>query len=240
MSLVKIAKNQQNILYDSELIAEYSDILFLPQRLREQGALKETGLGRGGSYFVEWSGHRYVLRHYRRGGFAAKLLSDQYLWTGLKNTRAWREWHLLRVLIQQHLPVPKPAAVKVTRYGIIYKADIIMEAICDAEPVSTLLTTAQFRPDIWYAIGAMIKRFHMEGVYHADLNAHNILVDKYQQVYCIDFDKGEIRGPNDTWRRANLQRLKRSLDKLRRERKVFHYSDSDWQVLLEGYKEAPS
>lgn len=235
-----MTQNQQNILYDTELIAEYSDILFLPQRLREQGAIKETGLGRGGSYFVEWSGRRYVLRHYRRGGFAAKLLSDQYLWTGLKNTRAWREWRLLRVLIQQNLPAPKPAAVKVTRYGFIYKADIIMEAIRDAESISTLLTTTQFRPDIWHAIGATIKRFHMGGVYHADLNAHNILIDKYQQVYCIDFDRGEMRGPNNTWQQANLNRLKRSFCKLYASQKVFHYSDDDWRVLLEGYNEAPS
>ena len=56
-------------------------------------------------------------------------------------------------------------------------------------------------------------RFHRAGVWHADLNAHNILVAE-SQLYLIDFDRGERRPPDETWRIANLQRLRRSLVKL--------------------------
>jgi 3-deoxy-D-manno-octulosonic acid kinase len=62
-------------------------------------------------------------------------------------------------------------------------------------------------------VGALVARFHRAGIWHADLNAHNVLVAP-GQLYLIDFDRGRQRGPAETWQRANLQRLRRSLVKL--------------------------
>jgi 3-deoxy-D-manno-octulosonic acid kinase len=58
-----------------------------------------------------------------------------------------------------------------------------------------------------------VARFHRAGVWHADLNAHNVLVTA-DGLYLIDFDRGRMRIPSPAWQQANLQRLRRSLLKL--------------------------
>ncbi len=61
----------------------------------------------------------------------------------------------------------------------------------------------------------MVRRFHNAGLDHVDLNCDNILVAQ-GQVYLIDFDRCRLRaeGPSEaTWKRANLNRLRRSVEK---------------------------
>ena len=45
----------------------------------------------------------------------------------------------------------------------------------------------------WIAIGRCIRRFHDLGVCHADLNAHNMLLNEDAKVYMIDFDQCQLR-----------------------------------------------
>jgi 3-deoxy-D-manno-octulosonic acid kinase len=85
----------------------------------------------------------------------------------------------------------------------------------------------------WRAVGRCIRRFHDAGVYHADLNAHNVLLAG-SVVYVLDFDRGRYRAPG-TWQAANLARLRRSLDKLARQSKSFFCTEDDWVALGEGY-----
>lgn len=55
-------------------------------------------------------------------------------------------------------------------------------------------------------------------------------------IYLIDFDKGCIRNGSSCWKAANLERLQRSLHKLQGStRGGLHFSDTDWQALLDGY-----
>ena len=56
-------------------------------------------------------------------------------------------------------------------------------------------------------------------------------------VYLIDFDNSYFRVNSETWKMANLARLKRSLLKFRKNRDGFNFSDENWTALLEGYKE---
>jgi 3-deoxy-D-manno-octulosonic acid kinase len=84
--------------------------------------------------------------------------------------------------------------------------------------------------------------FHREGVHHADLNAHNILLDDDgvgPRVHVLDFDRGRIRdrGP---WEGAVLARLRRSLEKIRRQRHSVAFAEREWDWLMEGYREAVS
>jgi 3-deoxy-D-manno-octulosonic acid kinase len=55
---------------------------------------------------------------------------------------------------------------------------------------------------------------HDANVYHADLNAHNILVDDTQKIWLIDFDKSTRRTMTRALREQSLERLGRSLQKL--------------------------
>ena len=60
--------------------------------------------------FIDADARRLVLRHYRRGGWMARLMGDRYLWRGEALTRSFIEWHLLYVMHRAGLPVPLPIA----------------------------------------------------------------------------------------------------------------------------------
>ena len=93
----------------------------------------------------------------------------------------------------------------------------------------------------WISVvfGAAIAAFHRRGVHHADLNAHNVLL-RYDgraaaPVYLIDFDRGRIR-PRGTWEQHVLQRLRRSLDKVKRQQPGSTFEENDWRALMAGYE----
>lgn len=84
-------------------------------------------------------------------------------------------------------------------------------------------------------VGALVARFHRAGIWHADLNAHNVLVTP-DGLYLIDFDRGRLRTPATAWQQANLQRLRRSLLKIGAAEKGEATFEKDiWQPLLYRY-----
>lgn len=223
------------LIYDESV----SDLI-LPQWLdseywQKQDKLQDIGQGRGAAWFVSAPNNEYVLRHYRRGGWVARLNRDRYLWHGLEQTRAWREWRLLAKLTQSSLPTPRPVAARVKRQGLFYTADLLTQRIPDTRSLSYCLDHGWIGNDIWVSIGETVKRFHAKGIYHADLNAHNILLNTSSEVYLIDFDKGCERG-GDNWKKANLARLRRSLDKLTLLNPDFGFKESCWQSFMIGYQ----
>lgn len=227
---------------DSEYIVSQAGVpfpvdggLFNPAVLKKAGYLRSQIKGRGAVYLFVRDGYELVLRHYRRGGAFGPFLRDRYLWTGLQRTRAWREFCLLEELFAAGFPVPEPFAARVERHGITYRADLITKRIPDAFALSLTLQKAALPDEIWQRIGATLQRFHNENICHADLNAHNILL-KDQQIYLVDFDRGKIRhAASAIWKRQNLERLQRSLLKLKRSSKTFYFKRHNWHELLSGY-----
>jgi 3-deoxy-D-manno-octulosonic acid kinase len=70
------------------------------------------------------------------------------------------------------------------------------------------------------------------GVWHADLNAYNVLFDDQAKVWLIDFDRGRLMAfLTPTQRASNLSRLLRSLKKL-----SLTQHHPYWGALLEGYQ----
>ncbi|MBW8311018.1 MAG: 3-deoxy-D-manno-octulosonic acid kinase [Rhizobium sp.] len=170
--------------------------------------------GRGAAWFVGGDFGQAVLRRYRRGGLAARLSADRYLWLGEARVRSLAEFRLMAELHASGLRVPAPLLAGYWREGIGYRAAILVERIEGARPFSEWLS----QPDspVWEAAGLSIAHLHHAGVEHADLNANNLLVDPLGRVWIIDFDRGVRRAPESGWREANLRRLARSLAKLSR------------------------
>jgi len=222
------------MLYDASRLSNADAALFDAESWIEKSAATPTPAGRGATLFIEHAGRSWVLRHYRRGGFMARLSADRYLWTGEERNRAFREWRLLHELHAQALPVPAPVAARYRRYGPTYSADLITERIAGTQPLSALLGAGPLRPSLWSAVGRCIRRFHDAGVCHADLNAHNILIDATERVFLVDFDRGTRRTPG-AWRAANLARLKRSLEKITRDGLAERFSNREWTVLERSY-----
>jgi len=225
----------QYFIYDSTLPEAISAKDFDISRYKADNRVIGQAQGRGSAYFVQLQGQECVLRHYHRGGMIAKLLKDRYWWTGLYRTRAWREWFLLGQLRQRELPVPPVVAARVYKHGFFYQADIIMQRIPQSYSLAHVLIKEALSDTLWKKVGVTLRRFHQRGVYHADLNAHNILLDEQGAVYLIDFDRGEIRRIRRAWQLANLQRFRRSLEKLSRQHQGFHFSESAWESMMAGY-----
>jgi len=238
MNSTQITTDKSDILYDADCIGQVDDTFFEPEAWAAKHLLLDTAPGRGTTVFVQSGDAVYALRHYQRGGLPARFSRDRYLWRGLEQSRAWQEWHLLAELRKRGLPVPRPIAARVVRRGISYQADIVTERLA-ARPLAESVGQKRLPAARLEAIGACLCRFHDEGVYHADLNARNVLLDDDGAVYLIDFDRGELRKPAAGWRRSNLDRLKRSLDKFRRSERNFAFDDEDWKAILRGYEGNP-
>ncbi|MBA2410105.1 MAG: 3-deoxy-D-manno-octulosonic acid kinase [Gammaproteobacteria bacterium] len=228
----------EHILYDADATKRLDRAWFDPAALTARGKVTGSAGGRGRAQFFGQDGAQYVLRHYRRGGAVAALLEDRYLYTGLHRTRAWREWRLLVALAQRNLPVPRPFAARVVIAGALYRADLITYRLMNATPLSEVLARAPLAAATWAEIGRVIAMFHAARVWHADLNAHNVLVDSGGAVTLIDFDRARVRSPAARWRRDNLARLHLSLRKLKYLNAGLHFTESDFDALQTGYGSA--
>jgi 3-deoxy-D-manno-octulosonic acid kinase len=89
---------------------------------------------------------------------------------------------------------------------------------------------------MWSKVGACISLFHRYDVYHADLNARNILLTGDDKVYLIDFDNSYIRTGTMAWKKKNIARLKRSLLKFKKNSPGFNFDEDNWAALLAGYR----
>lgn len=206
--------------------------------LASSAGVREGGRGRGTTLYFDIDGRTLVLRQYRRGGMVRRL-GDRYLRLGLRRSRAWRELALLVRLHREGLPVPRPVAARVepVRPGSPFaRQSLLMEHLPDTCTLAELLRADGAGMDAWQRIGAVIARMHVAGVDHADLNAHNILLDDVGAVYLIDFDRGCLRGAPGNWQDGNIERLRRSLDKLAEQESRFAFREPDWQWLEDGYR----
>ena len=213
-----------------------ADAIFDPQQWSRRAQAVLAPRGRGATWFVGDDTRSWVLRHYRRGGFVARFLADRYLWTGEDRVRAFDEWRLLDRLWRRGVSVPRPIAARYRRRGPFYRCDLITARIPDARPLSERLIDGAVPPALWRALGAAIARLHCEGVDHADLNAHNVLVDAGDRISFIDFDRGRVRG-DGPWSARNLRRLRRSLRKIGADRAVRGFEEG-WRALLGAYAAA--
>jgi len=191
--------------------------------------------GRGGSIGISLGGARVILRPYYRGGMVKRLVTDKYLWTGKTRTRPWQEWMIMERALAAGLPVPEPVAACALKSGLCYRAAIMTRFLDDTETLAARLANSILEANQWNQLGQLIKRMQEEGIRHADLNASNILVDKQDQFYLIDFDKARVINHLDDWQWQPLYRLQRSLEKFDRNDPL-NYHANDWQALMDGYQ----
>lgn len=237
-SLKAFQKHNSLFIAQPQFIDLIDNQWFEQQFWLNQGRLLGAKSGRGSAWIIKSEHGKWVLRHYYRGGLPAKINKDRFLWLGLDNCRAFKEFRLLQTLQQKQLPAPAPVAARVQRKGLSYRTDIIVEHINHQQTFADLLKPNPTQPlDLkqWQLIGNTIAQFHRQGVFHADLNAHNILLDQ-KQCFLIDFDKGSIKTINHSWQQANLNRLKRSIEKISKQSCNKHLKTA-WQALQQAWQQ---
>lgn len=224
------------MLYDASRAGNLSAAVFDPVQLRSQNQIEGEGRGRGTTYYINHQGRRWVLRHYHRGGLVARLAQDHYVWRGEPLARPFREWQLTYQLHRAGLPVPAPIAARYVLEGLLYRGDIITERLPEVISLAEGLRLGALSLLNWIIIGRCLRRFHDLGVCHADLNAHNVLLGRGEEVFVIDFDRATLREPG-LWRDANLVRLRRSLEKVTYALPADRFTEADWHGLLDGYRQ---
>lgn len=230
-------RGQGSILFDGERLPQAQPEWFDARHWGSHARPVDSG-GRGGAWFVDAPFGAVVLRQYLRGGAAASLSRDRYVWHGANRVRSFAEYRLTRVLHARGLPVPRPVAASYLRHGVAYTAAILVERLHDVSSLAERAAIAASDAP-WEETGRVVARFHRAGLDHADLNAHNILFDTGGHGWLIDLDRGRMRRPSRRWRERNLARLRRSLLKLRGARpanaveadflRLRHAYDATWE-----------
>lgn len=232
-------KDSRVIVYDADCLEQVGPELFDVDYWQRSGAVAGVAEGRGSTLLLDTDFGPAVLRQFLRGGWPARLSHEHYFFTGFSRSRPLAEFKKLTRLRELGLPVPHPLAAQCVREGIFYTGSLLTRRIMNVVPLADLLGNRDAGPDLWRLTGICIRRFHEQGVVHADLNARNILVGEAQAVYLIDFDRAKLQQGAHRYFKANLGRLRRSLDKL------WPAGEKDrleacWAALLEGYSVAPA
>lgn len=171
-------------------------------------AMDGGGGARGGRGGIVRSGGM-VARHCRRGGLVRFLLRDRYL-----GNRPRREFEIHRRAWAAGLPVPEPLGVCWERRGLFCRGALATRALDAVELLDALREDPGRAADFLAAGGRAVRRMHEAGIWHADLQARNVLVNG-DTAYLIDFDRGRrLPAPGrHCWRAMNLYRFRRSLEK---------------------------
>lgn len=166
----------------------------------------------------------FVVRDYWHGGMFGKLLRDIF-WQGV---RPIQELVICESASQKGIPTIEIVAIIKNRFlGPFYKSKLISREIKNSIDLMELLL--RYDKNTFYArkraiiskVAHAIKEMHDAGIYHADLNLKNILLQTVGRdefvAYIIDLDKSkQCNELKPRSRIKNLMRLDRSLEKFKR------------------------
>lgn len=191
------------------------------QRLGELRTTPEPGAGNRQSGFriTLDDGLALFARRCRRGGMVASLLGDVYV--GI-TPRPFDELGVTLEAMRRGIPVAEPMGAMVEWLGpALYRGFFLTRAVrgmtlwefvqTDDDPTVRRHVLEQAR--------AAIATMHDKGLFHADLNLHNLIVTRTGEsfvVMIIDLDKARLfeQPLSPAMRHNNLARLLRSAHKL--------------------------
>ena len=187
---------------------------------RQADARKFTGRAPAYAISLPHNGGDVVVRHAMRGGALGKTGSDLFF----PPTRALRELiNSMRLRLAQ-VPTPEVVAFVTYRAGPIFRrSDVATREIKDGHDLSVVLKevlSGDQRSQCLAATGTLLALLARVGAHHPDLNVRNVLLtwdDSHgARAHVLDVDRIRFHVPADPMvARANLERLERSLKKVR-------------------------
>jgi len=209
---------RRELVIHREIASRAAEIL---QKLGALASASEAGAGNRKSAFrVQLEdGLELYARRGRRGGLIASILSDVYV--GIA-PRPFNELAVTVEAMKRGIPVAEPIGAMIEWIGpALYRGFFLTRAVrgmtlwqfieTDDDPTVRNHVLAQAR--------AAIDAMQAKGLFHVDLNLHNLLVTQARDsftVIIIDLDKARLFDAplSAAMRRANAARLHRSARKL--------------------------
>jgi hypothetical protein len=158
-------------------------------------------------------------RRSRRGGMIASILSDVY--AGM-TPRPLTELNVTIEAMRRGIPVAEPMGAMIEWIApVLYRGFFLTRAVPGMTLWEFLKTDDDptVRSHVLGQARTAIDTMHEKGLFHADLNLHNLLVTQVREsftVIIIDLDKSRLFDAplSSAMRRANAARLIRSARKL--------------------------
>ena len=188
----------------------------------------DTPGGRGALSRFSWlPGRDGLVRPCRRGG-VMRFLGRNYV---LEN-RPLREFEAHCEAVARGIPAPTPLGIAWQRTGGFLRGALATEAVNAPDLLAWLRLPENANPSAQATTlrrcGALVRKMHDAGVWHADLQVKNLLVSP-EGPMLIDFDGARVGAPPGNVNRArNLLRFRRSLERRGLEPGLF-------DAFLEGY-----
>ena len=191
------------------------------QKLGELASASEAGAGNRRSAFRLnlAGGLELFARRGRRGGMIGSILSDVYV--GIA-PRPLNELAVTVEAIRRGIPAAEPMGAMIEWIGpALYRGFFLTRAVRGMTLWEFLKTDDDplVRSHVLGQARAAIDTMQNKGLFHADLNLHNLLVTQTREsftVIIIDLDKARLFDAplSAAMRRANAARLMRSARKL--------------------------
>ncbi|MGH7924426.1 MAG: lipopolysaccharide kinase InaA family protein [Candidatus Binatus sp.] len=198
-----------------------SQAQLIMRKLDELRFAAEGGAGNRRSAFQMKldNGLELFARRGQRGGMIASILGDVYV--GIA-PRPLNELALTVEAMRRGIPVAEPMGAMIEWLGpTLYRGFFLTRAVRGMTLWEFVKTDDDpaVRSHVLEQARAAIDAMHDKGLFHADLNLHNLLVTRAQEsfvVIIIDLDKARLFDAplSPAMRRSNAARLKRSARKL--------------------------
>lgn len=216
-AFTRISLERRTIVLHRDVAGKAAEII-AHLNMMSRGA---AGAGNRGSGFKIALDNRLEIfaRRSRRGGMIRFLLSDLYIGA---HPRQFRELDVSIEARRREIPVAEPLGAFVEWAGpLLYRGYFLSRAVSgmtlwefvrtDDDPTVRAHVLGEAHAAIW--------KMHDRGLFHADLNLHNLFVAKEGESFAVmilDLDKSRIFAPplGASMRQANLERLRRSVRKL--------------------------
>ena len=136
-------------------------------------------------------------------------------WRFLTADRTMRELEVSSYLASHGILTPEILAVRMIKPGLFYRIEVISRLVPDAVDLLTYLEEARDDSrEFMGKAGALVRRMHDLGVYHADLHIKNLLLDSIGELWILDLDKAwHFEHLPGFMKRMNVNRFIRSVKK---------------------------
>ena len=135
-----------------------------------------------------------AVKFYHRGGIVRHFIKNRYFKCG--KTRGQREYELLQKVRRFGISAPEPIAFAY-RGRLVYQAWLVTREIKQHQTLAQIsLSNENLASILMKEVVKQISMLIKNNILHVDLHPGNIIVDKENQIYMLDFDKGSIFSGN--------------------------------------------